>query len=101
MNRRLLAVLAVLGLLVLAGCTAGPNLSIDVPDTDGDVAGFWSGLWHGLISCVTFVISLFTDKVNIYELHNSGNWYDFGFILGVSMIFGGGACTKRRRRRRR
>lgn len=98
-RRRLAAVLAVLGLLLLAGCTAGPNLSIDVPDTDGDVAGFWSGLWHGLISFVTFIISLFTDKVNIYELHNSGNWYDFGFILGVSIIFGGGSCGGRRWRK--
>ena len=100
-RRRLIACLAVLGVLLLAGCTAGTNPSIDVPDVDGKVAGFWTGLWHGLISCITFFISLFTDKVNIYELHNSGNWYDFGFILGVSIIFGGSSCGRRRWRKYR
>ena len=73
--------------LLLASCAAGPN---DQVAATAD-AGFWQGLWQGLISPVTFVISLFTDQVNIYEVHNNGNWYDFGFILGVSMAFGGSA----------
>ena len=100
MRKRLLIVcLVVLGLFVLGGCTAGVNSAVDVLDVDGRVAGFWAGLWHGLISCVTFVISLFTNKVNIYEVHNSGNWYDFGFMLGISAILGGSAGSTRRRRR--
>lgn len=90
---------AILAILLLAGCAAGINRAVDVPDPGGDSAGFWKGLWHGLISCVTFVISLFTDNVNVYEVHNSGNWYDFGFMLGVSLIFGGSArATKRKRK---
>jgi hypothetical protein len=28
---------------------------------------------------------------NIYEVQNNGNWYDFDFMLGVVMAFGGGA----------
>jgi hypothetical protein len=28
--------------------------------------------------------------VNIYEVHNDGNWYDFGFVLGAGILFGGG-----------
>jgi len=39
----------------------------------GSVAGFWLGLWHGLIAPITFVISLFSDNVNFYEVHNNGN----------------------------
>ena len=85
-KRILVGCLAVLGLFLLSGCIAGTNTAVDVPDIDGDLAGFWTGLWHGLISCVTFVISLFTDKVNIYEIHNTGNWYDFGFILGIAGV---------------
>jgi hypothetical protein len=50
------------------------------------------GLWHGIILPVTFVISLFTDDVSVYEVVNSGNWYDFGFILGVMMSLGGGGA---------
>jgi hypothetical protein len=90
-KRLLLVSIAVLALLLLAGCAAGTNPTVDVPDVDGKSAGFWSGLWHGLISWITFIISLFTDNVNVYEVYNSGNWYDFGFMLGISIIFGGGA----------
>ena len=90
-KRLLLLWIAILSILVLAGCAAGTNPTVDVPDVDGKSAGFWSGLWHGIISPVTFLISLFTDNVNIYEVYNSGNWYDFGFMFGICIILGGGA----------
>lgn len=80
------AVVIVVVALVLAACAAGPNP--DVAHT-AQSAGFWLGLWHGLITPITFVISLFTDHVNIYEVHNNGNWYDFGYVLGLSAAFGG------------
>ncbi|MCL6106896.1 MAG: hypothetical protein M1309_06100 [Actinobacteria bacterium] len=51
------------------------------------VAGFWSGLWHGLILPVSFIISLFKSNVGVYEVHNSGNWYNFGFVLGIWIAF--------------
>ena len=81
------ALLLLAAVLVLGACAAGPN---DAAGT-GEDAGFFLGLWQGFISPVTFVISLFTDDVNIYEVHNNGNWYDFGFMLGVSTAFGGAA----------
>ncbi|MCP4675534.1 MAG: hypothetical protein GY854_08515 [Deltaproteobacteria bacterium] len=70
-------------MLVLAavfafGCAAG-----DSRFTETDPAGFWHGLWHGFIIVITFVISLFSDQTTIYEVHNSGGWYNFGYILGV------------------
>jgi hypothetical protein len=75
--------------LVLAACAAGPNTVtlVDAPH----VAGFWLGLWHGAISPIAFVVSLFNSHVNIYEVHNNGNWYNFGFTIGVSAAFGGAA----------
>ena len=97
-NKRLVIVsIALLAVLLLAGCTAGANPTVDVLDNDGNSAGFWSGLWHGLISPVTFIISLFSDNVNVYEVYNSGNWYDFGFMFGVSIIFSGGAYGAKRK----
>ena len=83
--------IAILAMLLLAGCAAGTNPTVDIPDVDGKSAGFWSGLLHGIISPITFIISLFTDNVNLYEVHNSGNWYDFGFMFGICIILGGGA----------
>lgn len=76
--------------LALAACAAGPNPEMGSAAGAGDPAGFFPGLWHGFISPITFLISLFTNDVNIYEVHNDGNWYDFGFVLGAGILFGGG-----------
>ena len=88
-TRAVRSLMLLAGVLILAGCAAKGN---NVARVDADhVVGFWYGLWHGLISPITFLISLFTDHVNIYDVHNNGNWYNFGFIFGVSMAFSGGA----------
>jgi hypothetical protein len=67
---------------------AGPGSRFQVPGATP--AGFWAGLWHGLISPITFLVSLLSPNVRIYETNNRGRWYDFGFIIGVSAAFGGG-----------
>ncbi len=69
--------------------TAGLNELVNTEDSDGNVAGFWLGLWHGIIAPFTFVISLFKEDMGVYEVHNNGKWYNFGFILGLMIIFGG------------
>jgi hypothetical protein len=95
----LLALGVAVGGLVLAACAPGAN---DLAASGaGEPAGFWLGLWHGIITPVTFVISLFNDNVNIYEVHNNGNWYNFGFVFGASIVFGGGPGARARRRRKR
>jgi hypothetical protein len=66
---------------------AGPGSRFNLPGADA--AGFWAGLWHGLICPITFLVSLFNANVRIYEPHNRGRWYDFGFICGASVAFGG------------
>jgi hypothetical protein len=72
---------------------AGPNSKYKLPGSAP--AGFWAGFWHGLIAPITFIISLFTPNVRIYETHNKGALYDFGFILGVSASFGGSGSQAR------
>ena len=100
MKRRQL-VLLVAGLtLLLAACAAGANPEVGVAAADGDLAGFWLGLWHGLIAPIAFLVSLFSDTVNIYEVHNNGNWYNFGFILGAGVWFGGGSQGARMSKKR-
>lgn len=85
-------------LVVLTACAPGPNVAAaSGPDT----AGFWLGLWHGIISPITFIVSLFNHAVSIYEVHNNGGWYNFGFLLGASMVLGGGGAGGARSRRRR
>lgn len=87
-------------IIMIIGCTAGPNQLKNRPDKEGKVAGFWSGLWNGFIILFSFIISLFNDNVTIYEVHNSGGWYNFGFLLGIMFFFGGsggGACSRKRK----
>ena len=85
-----LLIISAVILMTITSCAAGPNEFKGLEDVEGDVAGFFMGLWHGFIALFTFIISLFSDKVNVYEIHNNGGWYNFGFILGVSAFFGGG-----------
>jgi len=53
--------------------------------------GFFAGLWHGIISPLSFIGSLFSNKIAMYAVNNSGGWYDFGFVLGAGILFGGGS----------
>lgn len=91
MNKRFVPLLAIFALLLLVSCTPGPNAAANLPAENGMVAGFLYGLWHGCIAPVTFIASLFIDNISVYEIHNNGAWYDFGFVLGAGILFGGGS----------
>jgi hypothetical protein len=91
MNKFLLVLLALIFLLVLSACAPGPNRLENMKNPEGEVAGFWQGLWHGIIAPVTFIISLFNDNVNMYEVYNNGGWYNLGFAIGAMIITGGGS----------
>jgi hypothetical protein len=99
MNTSRILILLVLFALLASGCAATPNELVNTPDQDDQIAGFWQGLWHGIISPFAFIVSLFSDNVGIYEVHNNGNWYNFGFMFGVSIILGGSGGGAARRRR--
>ena len=91
-------VLLALASVVLTACVPGPNAAA----TNGpEAAGFWLGLWQGLICPITFIVSLFNHGVSIYEVHNDGAWYNFGFLIGASMVLGGGGAGGARSARRR
>ena len=73
-------------ILLLTSCTAGnAQFSPESP------AGFWYGLWHGVISVIMLIVHVFNESVGVYEINNSGGWYDFGFLLGVILIWSGGS----------
>ncbi|MBC8384066.1 MAG: hypothetical protein H8E57_00945 [Candidatus Cloacimonetes bacterium] len=91
-------ILLIIIILFLISCTAGNNSLEKTPAKDGESAGFWLGLWHGLISCVTFIISLFSDKIHFYEVHNNGNWYNFGFVLGAGILTSGTLLSRKRKK---
>ena len=98
--RSLLALLVILVLClnILAGCAPSTNPARGTVDARGAIAGFWLGLWQGFIAPIVFVISLFGSKVNIYEAHNTGAWYNLGYLFGLACFFGGGGGRAARRK---
>jgi hypothetical protein len=86
---RNVALLAV-ALLVFSGCADSVDFTLA---SEYEEVGFWSGLWHGMIIVVSFVLSLLDDSVSIYAIYNNGGWYDLGFVLGLMMVLGGSNQT--------
>ena len=93
-----LLVFVVLLLNILAGCAAGPNQLKGTASEHDVVAGFWFGLWQGFIAPFVFVASLFKNNLSIYEVHNNGAWYNFGYLFGLACFFGGSGNRAARRK---
>lgn len=78
----------IVALLLLFLTSCAETLSVEAC-ISGKTYGFWNGLWHGIITPFTFIISLFKDDVAIYAINNSGHVYNLGYVLGLAIIFGG------------
>jgi hypothetical protein len=88
-NRKLFV--AVLVVILLGSCAAG-----DARFTQANPAGFWYGLWHGAIAVIALIVHIFNNNVAVYEVNNTGGWYDFGFLCGVILVWGGGSHASRK-----
>jgi hypothetical protein len=97
-SRRTVLLLLFVGLALVA-CAPSANPLTDQALTDGGApAGFFLGIWHGFIVVVTFVISLFSNSVGVYEVHNTGWSYNLGYLLGLMMALGGSGAGARGKR---
>lgn len=65
----------------------GPNPLVNKADSNKRVADIWMGVWHGVISPITLIISFSDPNVQMYEVHNDGSEYNFGFLVGVALLF--------------
>jgi hypothetical protein len=79
----ILAIMVASILFVLTGCIPG-----DGTYTATKPAGFFWGVWHGRISPVSLVVGLFKGNIRVYEIVNTGWWYDFGFYIAIIGGFG-------------
>ena len=73
-------VLMLILLLSLSGCA--DQVSFEAAKSI-DSVGFLHGIWHGFISVLSFICSLFSDDIAVYAIYNNGGWYDWGFLMGV------------------
>jgi hypothetical protein len=89
------ALVLTLFLFALAGCIPGDGTySFNKP------AGFLWGIWHGWIAPVSLIIGLFSKNIRVYEVFNTGWWYDFGFYMAIIGGFGGLSLFRRRKEKR-
>lgn len=88
--RIILIGVAAVAALSLAACATQPRVS------GAHLPGFWLGVLHGFLMFFSFIGSLFTD-VRIYSYPNAGPWYDFGYLIGAMLFWGGGGASSRRR----
>ncbi|MDF2542406.1 MAG: hypothetical protein K0S47_2124 [Herbinix sp.] len=80
----LLSCLFVLSVCLLTGCVPG-----DGTYTSTEPAGFFWGIWHGWIAPISLIMGLFNKSIRVYEVVNTGWWYDFGFYMAIISGFGG------------
>jgi hypothetical protein len=84
-------------ILLTLGCCLALTACAGQPPGEAGAPHFWEGLGHGLIAPIAFVIGLFQDEVRMYAFPNAGRWYDFGFLIGLSLWGGGGSAAAARR----
>lgn len=88
----LLAIISVSMLFTLTGCIPG-----DGTYTAEDPAGFFWGIWHGWISPISLIVGFFDESIRVYEVANTGWWYDFGFYIAIISGFGGLSLSRKKR----
>jgi hypothetical protein len=87
-NKRFIAIGLILVVAFMSLTCAPGNERWDQETNPGHLAGFWAGVWHGLIIVITFICSLFTSSVGLYEVSNTGWTYNLGFLIGLIISLG-------------
>ena len=75
---------SILFVLLVSSCVPGGGTN-----TPKNPAGFFWGIWHGWIAPVSLIWGFFEHNVRIYEVNNTGWWYDLGFYISIIAGFGG------------
>ena len=80
--------------VLLSGCAPGSGNS-----TPDNPAGFFTGIWHGWIAPFSLFWGLLIDSdIRVYEINNSGWWYDFGFYIAIIGGFGGISLIRKQKK---
>jgi hypothetical protein len=82
-------------LVLMTGCIPG-----DGSYTSGRPAGFLWGIWHGWIAPISLIISIFDQNIRVYEVVNTGWWYDFGFYVAIISGFGGVSLSRKKNKKK-
>lgn len=75
--------------LMMVGCAAGPIQPLTRPTLTAHCRILARALAWDYLS-LPLSSSLYSrSNVHIYEVHNNGGWYNFGFVVRAGILFGG------------
>lgn len=94
MKKIALLLLLMLCLVLFTGCLPGDGTHAMKP------AGFFWGVWHGWMAPLSLIFGIFNKTVRIYEVNNTGWWYDLGFYAAVISGFGGFSLSRKKKKER-
>lgn len=84
--------LSLLIIFSLSGCMPG-----DGSASLSDPSGFFWGVWHGWIAPISLIFGLVHKNIRLYEVFNTGWWYDLGFYMAIISGFGSLALFRKKR----
>jgi len=88
-----LSLLFVAIIIFVSACMPGENnFSPKSP------AGFFTGIWHGWIAPISLIAGFFNSNIRIYEINNTGWWYDFGFYIALIGGFGSFSLLRKKKK---
>ncbi len=91
----ILIVALAIALLAFTGCMPRMGArSLENP------AGFLMGIWHGWIAPLSLIIGIFNDNIRVYEVVNTGWFYDFGFYIAIISGFGGLSLSRKKKKKK-
>ena len=92
------SVLLLIALITIVGCMPG-----DGSYTAEEPAGFFWGVWHGLIAPISLIWGLFNAEIRLYEpqktLAGLTTWDFISLLLAVSAVFSLRVVTNGRNKR--
>ena len=90
-HKTLFPLLMLAFVLLVVGCVPGDGSS-----TEERPSGFFSGIWHGWIAPLSLIWGLFDRVIRVYEVNNTGWWYDFGYYMAIIAGFGGLSLVRKK-----
>ncbi len=95
MKRSTIILLSATLLLLTTSCIPGDGAA-----TPEHPANFLWGIWHGWVAPISLIISLFKDHIGIYEVHNTGFWYNLGYYMAIVGGFGSLSLARKQIRKK-
>ncbi|MFZ0924964.1 MAG: hypothetical protein WCE82_10500 [Halobacteriota archaeon] len=96
-TKKFIPLFVLIGLAIVAVAVYIIVYHVGMPtrNLSGAPAGFWLGLWQGLIVFLSFIASWFDNNIVLYQLNNNGFWYNLGYVIGLIVLGVGGGGSAR------